>query len=100
MQIKIDKRTFIQYYFSLLKTKHIILFTFYTRNDYNSQIIKLILFLFSISLYLAINALFFNDSTMHKIYIYKGNFKIIYQIKQLIFSSIISSVINIIIRNY
>ena len=97
--IKIDKRTYIQYYFSLLKTKHIILFTFYIRNDYNSKIIKLILFLFSISLYLALNALFFNDSTMHKIYIYKGNFKIIYQIKQIIYSSIISSVINTIIRN-
>ena len=45
--LNIDKRTYFQFYFSLLKTKHIIIFTFYTKNDYNSKIIKIILFLFS-----------------------------------------------------
>ena len=36
----IDKRTFFQYYYSLLRTKHIILFTFYQPNDYNLFSIK------------------------------------------------------------
>ena len=31
--LKIDKRTYCQYYCSLIKTKHIILFTFFTKND-------------------------------------------------------------------
>ena len=44
--LKNDKRTYFQYYFSLIKTKHIIIFTFYTKNDYNSKKIKIILFLF------------------------------------------------------
>ena len=66
--LKLEKRTYIQYYFSLIKTKHLIVFTFYTSNDYNSKAIKIILFLFSFSLYLTINALFFNDKTMHIIY--------------------------------
>jgi hypothetical protein len=46
----IDQRTFFQYYFSLLRTKHIILFTFCQPNDYNLFSIKLCLFLFSFSL--------------------------------------------------
>jgi len=36
-----DKRTYCQYYFSLLKKKHIILFTFIKQNDYNLIYIKL-----------------------------------------------------------
>ena len=96
--LNLDKRSYIQYYFSLLKMKHLILFTFYTKNDYNSRIIKIILFLFSFALYLTINALFFNDKTMHKIYEDQGNFNFVYQIPQIIYSTIISSLINMIIK--
>ena len=96
--LKIDKRTYLDYYFSLLKTKHIIIFTFYTNSDYNSKIIKIILFLFSFCLYFTINALFFNDSTMHKIYEDEGDFNFIYQIPQILYSTIISAFINIIIK--
>ena len=95
--IQFDKRTYFQYYFSLLKTKHIIIFSFYTYNDYNSKIIKINLLLFSFSLYLTINSLFFNDATMHKIYEDQGSFDFIYQIPKIIYSSIISSIINLII---
>ena len=42
--LKKDKRTYCQYYWSLLKKKHIILFSFYPNKDYNSQIIKIFLF--------------------------------------------------------
>ena len=96
--LKYDKRTYFQFYFSLLKTKQLIIFTFYTKNDYNSRIIKIILFLFSFSLYLTINALFFNDSTIHKIYEDKGSFNFIYQVPNIFYSSIITSIINIIIK--
>ena len=96
--LKMDKRTYNQYYFSLLKTKHIILFTFYINSDYNSKIIKIILFLFSFALYFTINALFFNDETMHKIFEDQGKFNFIYQIPQILYSTIISSFINIIIK--
>jgi hypothetical protein len=47
--IIIDNRTFLQYYISLLKSKHILIFSFYT-NDYNSKIIKITFFLFSFTL--------------------------------------------------
>ena len=92
--LKLDKRNYIQYYFSLLRVKHILIFTFYTSNDYNSRIVKKVLFLFSFSLYYIVNALFFSDSTMHKIYEDQGDYNFIYQIPQILYSSLICSVIN------
>ena len=90
----IDKRSYFEYYLSLLRRKHIVIFTFYTSNDYNSKEIKICLFFFSFALYFTVNALFFNDSTMHKIYEDRGSFNFIYQLPQIIYSTLISSVIN------
>ena len=92
--LKIDKRTYFKYYFSLLKRKHILIFAFYTNNDYNSKTLKIILLLFSFVFHYTINALLFNDSTMHRIYIDEGRFNFIYQIPQIIYSTLICSVIN------
>ena len=96
--LKIDKRTYCQYYFSLLKKKQSILFSFYPNKDYNSQIIKIFLFFFFYASDMTINALFFTDDTMHKIYIDSGSFDFYYQIPQIIYSSLISYVINFIIE--
>ena len=97
--LKYDKRTYIQYYISLLKNKHLLIFSFYwNNNDYNSQIIKIFLFIFFFAVHFTINALFFNDKTMHKIYIDEGKYNIIYQIPQIIYSGIISGVITTIIK--
>jgi len=98
--LEVDKRTYFQYYISLLRTKHIFIFTFITRNDYNSFIIKICLFFFGFALYLSVNVLFFNDSTMHKIYEDNGKFNFAYQIPQIIYSTIISSIINFVIRYF
>ena len=46
----IDKRTYFQYYFSLLKKKHLILIAFYPNNDYNLRSIKILLLILSFSL--------------------------------------------------
>ena len=78
--------------------KHLLIFTFYTSSDYNSKLIKIILFFFSFTLFYTVNALFFTDSTMHKIYIDQGRFNFIYQIAQIIYSTVISTIINIIIK--
>ena len=93
-----DKRTFVQYYFSLLRTNHLFIFTFLNNKDYNSKIVKIFLFIFSFSLNLTVNAMFFNDETMHKIYIDKGSYNFIYQLPQIIYSSLISVIINFIIK--
>ena len=93
-----DKRTFSEYYLSLLKTNHILIFTFITKDDYNSGIIKISLFFFSFSLHYTINSLFFDDSLIHKIYEDKGSFDFIYQIPQICYSTIISKVIIIFVK--
>ena len=96
--VNYDKRTFCQYYFSLLKTGHLFIFSFYSdKTDYNSQIIKIFLFFFFFAVHFTINALFFNDATMHKIYIDEGKFNFLYQISQIIYSNLISSFVNFII---
>ena len=94
---KIDNRTYFQYYFSLIKQKQLFIFTFYTNTDYNSRYIKIVLFFFSFALYLTINTLFFDETTMHQIYKDKGSFNFIYNLPKIIYSTMISSLINIII---
>ena len=90
--LKYDKRNYCQFYFSLLKTKYILIFTFYTSNDYNSKIIKIDLFFIGFVANYAINALFFSDDTMHKIYEDHGTFDIINQLPEITYSYLISSV--------
>ena len=75
-----DKRTYCQYYISLLKTQHSLLCALFNNNDYNSNIIKLDLFFIGFVLEYAVNALFYSDDTMHKIYESKGEFDLNTQI--------------------
>ena len=98
LALLIDKRTYFQYYWSLLKKKHLIFFTFFPSKDYNLISIKICLFLFSFSLYITINGFFFSDDTMHKIHEDNGSFNIIYQIPQILYSTVITAVINVILK--
>ena len=92
-----DNRYLFQYYSSLLKTKHSIIYIFYSE-DYNLKTIKISIQIFDFATLISINALFFNDSTMHKIYVDQGSFNFIYQLPQIIYSTIISSVLNMLIQ--
>ena len=96
--LKIDKRSYFEYYWSLLKKKHLILFTFWHSNDYNIYTVKVSLFLLSFELYISINGFFFSDDTMHKLYEDKGKYNILYRIPQILFSTIISAVINVLLK--
>mgnify|MGYP006873012932 CR=1 FL=1 len=96
--LKLDKRTYFKYYLSLLFKKQLILFCFFPSDDYNVMSLKITLFLVSFSLYLTINGFFFNDKTMHKIYKDNGVYNILFQIPQILYSSIITSVINMLLK--
>ena len=74
------------------------IFSFFYNNDYNSKIVKIDLFFIGFIIYFTVNALFFNDNTMHKIYEEKGKYQILYQLPQIIYSSIISIIINILLK--
>ena len=92
-----DKRTYCQYYLSLLKSNHFIHYICYNR-DYNSIAIKVSILILNLASSIAINSLFFNDSTMHKIYIDHGSFDFLYQLPQIIYSSIISYILDFLIN--
>ena len=94
----IDKRTYFQYYFSLLKKKQLILFAFYPNNDYNLKSVKITLLILSFSLYFTVNGFFFSDETMNKINKDQGKYKILYQIPQIFYSTVISAIINMILK--
>ena len=96
--LKYDNRTFFDFYFSLLKCNHLLLFSFLPKFDFNSRIIKIYLFFFIFASFFFVNALFFIDETMGKINIDRGTFNFLYNLPQIIYSSIISQVINEFIR--
>jgi len=94
-----DDRSYWQYYLSLLRTKQLIIFTFYTKTDYNSRLIKINLFFSSFALYYTVKALFFNDAVMHVIYKNKGVYNFVFQLPQIIYSTIISVILGTILSH-
>ena len=96
--IELDKRTYFQYYLSLLKKKHLILFAFWPADDYNLTVIKISVLILAFSLYFTINGFFFSDETMNKINEDKGSFNILFQIPQILYSTLICALINLILK--
>ena len=93
-----DKRTYFQYYISLIKTKHPIYFTFINLKDYNIMIIKICLFFFSFSLNYAFNTFFFDYTIIHNIYQDEGNYNLSYLFPIIFYSFIISYYIIVVIK--
>ena len=93
-----DKRTFCQYYLSVLKYNNMILFSFYPVEDYNLKIIKISLFFLTFDIYFFINSLFFNNSSIHQIYEDDGAYNFSYFISKIFYSFLISYYIIVIIK--
>ena len=93
--IKLDKRSFCRIYTSIIRRQHLILFTFFSCNDYNLLEIKLIKFIFMISLDMVFNIIFFVDDSMHKVYINYGKYNFIQQFPQTLYSTIVSEVLDV-----
>ena len=91
--IKYDKRSLGNYYISLIRSKHPLIFSVFPLKDYNSMIIKISLFFLSFDIYYFLNSLFFDESTIHKIYLDKGKFNLIYLLPNAIYSFIISHIL-------
>ena len=98
LALKSDKRNYFDYYISLIKTKHDLIYTFCYNKDYNMQIIKIDIFFISFTIEYTINSLFFDDDTMHKIYETKGSFNFLYQLPSIIYSTLISIALNSILK--
>ena len=70
-----DKRSFFQYYVSLLKSRHLIISIFI--NDYNSILIKISFVLLIFGICIGVNTIFFNDESVQRIYLKKGGYSIV-----------------------
>jgi hypothetical protein len=95
LAIKLDQRRFIDIYWSILKREHLIIFTFFIRNDHNILHIKLSRLVFLIVRDMALNVFFFSDETMHTMYLDYGKYNFVQQIPQIIYSTIVSQVIEV-----
>ena len=95
--LKVDKREFIDIYWSILKREHIIIFSFFIRNDHNILYLKFARLIFSICTDMALNVFFFSDETMHKMFVDYGKYNFIQQIPQIIYSSIVTQLIDVIL---
>ena len=90
--LKDDQQSYWDYYFSLIRSKHLFILTFYTFNDYNSRIIKISLFLLIFAIHYFVNAWFLNDSIINKIYKHPKKYSLSISLPIIIFSVIISYV--------
>ena len=68
-----DILSYLMTYWNNLQFKQIIIFTFFTPAKGILRSTKIALFILFIAFYMAFTALFFNDSIMRALYIYKGN---------------------------
>ena len=90
---KEDSRAYLQYYLSLLRSKHILFFSFCQRSDYNSQFIKIYIFFYTFAINYIVRAMFYSDDTMHGIYVAQGKFDYTYQLPQKFYTYILTTIL-------
>ena len=91
--ITLDKRSFIQIYFSLIKTKNLFVFAFGCKNDFNPRTMKISFMLSIFAIYLAFNTIFVTDSSLHELFISNGKVSIMSDISKIALSAFISGTI-------
>ena len=92
---KYDQRSCGQYYWILVRTKQVFIFSFFSLRDYDSDILKKYFFFLSFIFHYAFNALFFRVSTSNE-----GLFDVIYLLPTISYSSNLSKyIIRIMVRN-
>ena len=96
--ILMDERTYCGYYWSLLKLRQLIIFTFFVYDDFNLFLIKLISFFILLSFNLVYNAIFFFDKIIDEIYDDRGKYSLKLQILNIFISSVLFSFTIILIR--
>ena len=93
--LMLDNRKFLDMYWYLLRREHIIIFTFVSWNDYNLFSVKLSKLFLTICSDMAFNVFFFSDESMHKLYTSGGENDFVGQIAQMVYSTIISQLLQI-----
>ena len=93
-----DKRNYCQYYCSLIKKKHLFLFSLIYQKKYNILSLKLSFLLLSFSVYYTINGFFLNQKIISEIYIENEAFNFIVQMPVIGYSTLISGFIIMLLK--
>ena len=91
---KYDTRPFLKTYHSVLMREHIILFTFFSWNDYNLFYVKIERFLVLICTQMTMNGLFFSDESMKKAN-KSDDYNFVQQLPKIIFSLIATHLVEV-----
>ena len=94
----LDKRKFKGYYWSLLKLRQLIIFTFLVFDDFNIFLIKLIAFFLLLSINFVYNSILFYDKIIDKIYDNEGKYSLKIQILNIFICSVAFSLTIVLIR--
>ena len=98
LALKDALQSYWDYYFSLIRSKHLFILTFYTFNDYNSRVIKISLFLLIFAIHYFVNAWFLNDSIINKIYKHPKKYSLSISFPIIIYSVIISYIAGYVLK--
>ena len=94
----IDKRTFCYFYWNQIKDKEDVINMIFNSSNLESYQIRVIIFLFGMSLYFFINALFFIESYIANIFLRKGKYSFMEvlenEFKRCLYSQIISFIVD------
>ena len=93
----LDKRGFCTTYWSVLMREHLVLFTFFSWNDYNLFHLKIERFLILVCTEMTMNGLFFVHESMHRKYAENEDFTFVQKLPQLLFTLIVTHVIEVIL---
>ena len=93
----LDKRDYLTTYLSFMKREQLIWFTFITRDDYNIFYVKISRFLLLLRTEMIMNALFFADKTIHKLYIEHGTYNFGQSLPGIIYSILITHALEILL---
>ena len=95
--LRLDKRSMIKSYWSIINREHLILLTFCSPNDFNISFVKFARFIFLISTEITLNAYLFADETMHKVYLSYGEYDFVQHIAQIIMTTVFSQLMEVLI---
>ena len=90
-----DNRTCLRTYWSVIKREHYVIFTFFSRNDYNLFYVKIERFFMLICTEITMNGMFFVHETMYKKQ--TGGLSFAQKIPQFVFSLLVSHAIEVIL---
>ena len=95
--ILLDKRDYLTTYLSTLKREQLIMFIILSWNDYNLFYLKINRLIFLLCTEMTLNALFFADQTIHKLYIEDGEYNFGQSFPHIIYSLLITHVLEILL---